>query len=392
MKKKLSLILALILCFTLFAALAHAEGEQYMNDSAGVLSNSQAASVNDQLKSVSEKLGFDVIAITVNGIDEDIDVYADEFYEEGGYAGDGLAYIVDFGEGEWWISTFGSIDDVLTEEKIDYIGGQIVEKLSNGENYEAFSLLPGIVSGMFTTTSSAPEATGRLVDAADLLSDDEEQKLKNKLDEISERQQFDVVVVTVDSTDGKSPMAYADDYYDYNGYGFTDAHDGTLLLLAMDERDWWVSTTGYGITALNDSAIEYVEDKVVPYLSDAEYYDGFVTFANFVDTRVTEQREGKSFKEPFGFGFAAIVSIVIGFIISLIITMPAKAKLKSVRMQPFANDYAKPGSLQLTDSRDIFLYTHVTRTERPKESSSGGGSSTHSGSSGTSHGGGGGKF
>ena len=43
----------------------------------------------------------------------------------------------------------------------------------------------------------------RLVDRADLLSELEEEELEARLDEISERQQADVVVVTVNSLDGR---------------------------------------------------------------------------------------------------------------------------------------------------------------------------------------------
>ena len=66
-----------------------------------------------------------------------------------------------------------------------------------------------------------------------------------------------------------------------------------------------------------------------------------------------------------------------------------KAKLKTVRQQAKADDYMTPGSLHLTYSRDLFLYTHLDRREKPKSDS---GSSTHTSSSGTTHGGGGGKF
>ena len=41
-----------------------------------------------------------------------------------------------------------------------------------------------------------------------------------KLQEISLRQGMDVVAVTTRSTEGKSAMDYADDFYDYNGYAF----------------------------------------------------------------------------------------------------------------------------------------------------------------------------
>ena len=88
------------------------------------------------------------------------------------------------------------------------------------------------------------EEPKRLVDGADLLTDTEEAELLQELNEISVRKQFDVVVVTITSLDGKSMMEYADDFYDYNGYGMGDTSDGALLLVDMGARQWGISTAG----------------------------------------------------------------------------------------------------------------------------------------------------
>ena len=112
-------------------------------------------------------------------------------------------------------------------------------------------------SGEQTNTNWLP----RLVDNADLLSNEEEQSLLAQLDEISERQQCDVVIVTVDSLDGKEVVAYADDFYDYNGYGFGQDRDGVLLLVCMGEREYAISTTGFGIDDLTDYGLVYIEDQ-----------------------------------------------------------------------------------------------------------------------------------
>ena len=51
-----------------------------------------------------------------------------------------------------------------------------------------------------------------LVDEAGLLSEEESSTLINKLEEISQRQENEVAVVTVNSLEGKTAEAYADDY------------------------------------------------------------------------------------------------------------------------------------------------------------------------------------
>ena len=70
-----------------------------------------------------------------------------------------------------------------------------------------FALLLTILAAMPVSAKEGESRFPRLVDGADLLTEREEGELLAKLDEISERQQLDVVVVTTDSTEGQEPMA-----------------------------------------------------------------------------------------------------------------------------------------------------------------------------------------
>ena len=238
----------------------------------------------------------------------------------------------------------------------------------------------------------------RLVDNADLLTDSEKSTLLSKLNEISERQQADVVVVTADTLDGKTPMDYADDFYDNNGYGFGADKDGVLLLVSMEDRDWWMSTTGYGITAITDAGIEYISEKFLSDLSDGDYADAFTTYAELCDDFFTQARSGQPYdtghmpKQPFNIARNLLIALIVGFVIALIATGVMKGKLKTVRFQSAASNYVKANSMNVTESRDMFLYTHVDRRAKPKDTDSSSGSSTHTSSSGSTHGGGGGKF
>ena len=77
---------------------------------------------------------------------------------------------------------------------------------------------------------------------------------------------------------------------------------------------------------------------------------------------------------------------MLGFLVGWIVSAVLKGQLKSVRKQDRANNYLKPGSLQLTVSNDFFLYRNVTQSKKESKSSSSGGSSGSSRSTG------GGKF
>ena len=111
-----------------------------------------------------------------------------------------------------------------------------------------------------------------VADYAGVLSDEEAEALETKLEEISERQLCEVAVVTVNSLEGKTAAAYADDYYDQNGYGYGEADDGILLLVSMKDRDYAITTFAFGQTAFTDAGLEYIVEKFRPDLCEGIYH------------------------------------------------------------------------------------------------------------------------
>ncbi len=234
----------------------------------------------------------------------------------------------------------------------------------------------------------------RLVDRAGLLTQEEAAQLTRLLDETSESWQLDVVVVTVSSLGGSSAMAYADDFFDYNGYGPGPGRDGILLLIAMEESEYWISTSGRGESIFTYDGLGYMEQQLLPYLSSGNFAGAFTCFARLCDDYL---RRGGAPNDPAFLPKAEFdvlgslgLSLAIGLGVALIVTGIMRSQLRSVRNQNAATDYVVPGSLALTQATDLYLYSHVSRTPIPKAESSGGGS--HTSSSGRSHGGRGGKF
>lgn len=235
---------------------------------------------------------------------------------------------------------------------------------------------------------NASSTQSRLVDKANLLTAAEETEILSRLNEISERQELDIVIVTVNSLNGKSPRDYADDYYDNYGYGFGLKKDGILLLVAMSTRDLYISTSGYGMKAFTDVGIEYIEDSIAPSLADEEYAFAFKEYARICDDFITRAKNGTSYgRGNYNITQFLWISLAIGLVVALIATGIMRRQLKSVRFKTGASDYMKKDSFVITKSNDIYLYKTVTRRARPKDD---GGS--HRSSSGRSHGGGGRKF
>ncbi len=255
-------------------------------------------------------------------------------------------------------------------------------------------------------SADATECPGsRLVDEAGLLTDEENRNLRNTLDEISERIQFDVIIVTTNSLEGYSATEYADDFYDRYGYGMGEGDDGILLLIALDERDWAITTYGFGITAFTDGGLDYMISKFKGKLSGGDFEGAFSNFAELCEELVIQAKTGSPYDSGTQSGkstqplpgkspspYWPVYSILIGVVIATIIMSIMRGQLKSVRMQTAAGDYVKGNSLDIAVSRDLFLYSTVSKVKIEKAKTSPGGSSTHVSSSGRRHGGSSGKF
>lgn len=220
-------------------------------------------------------------------------------------------------------------------------------------------------------------STDRIVDNAGLLTFQQEAALEQQLEEVSNAHSIDVVIVTTRSLEGKTAQAYADDYYEQNGY----KEDGVLLLVSMGYRDWSVSTSGTCIRAFGDSALDAIEEEVITCLSRGDYGEAFSRFIELCGSTMKAYEAGPS-------GIAIVICIAVGVIVAFIATGVMKGQLKTVRAQADARSYVSPGSLQLTKHLDLFLYRNVSRRPRPQSNSSG----SHQSSSGRSHGGRSGKF
>lgn len=249
-------------------------------------------------------------------------------------------------------------------------------------------IVPGTV--IFAEDADLSVHYSRLNDMEGLLDDAAAQRVSARLDEVRSKLDFDIVIVTCADLGGKTMEEYADDFYDYNGFGCGSNRDGALLLLNMEDRKWHISTRGYGITAFTDYGIQQAGDAIKEYF-DTDCEKAFDLFIDKCEEYVNLAREGKPYDRSLSLIWIPI-SLIVGFVIANIVVGSMKKKLKSVRSQAAASSYVREDSLNITDSRDIYLYATVTRTAKPDDSSSSGGSSTHTSSSGATHGGGGGSF
>lgn len=263
-----------------------------------------------------------------------------------------------------------------------------------------------------------------LDDGSHLLSGAEADEISESLERVSEKYNFDVVIVTNDSLGYKTAESFADDYYDENGYGRDADFSGILLLVSMGERDWAISTCGLGTYYFGDSDIDAIADLILSDLSAGEYASAFRTYISCVEDTLEyftshsdgydgydryydedyygeyyggygyrgEQYQG----EGMGIGGKIVISLVIGALVGFGSVGAMLSSMKTVRHNSAASNYVVRDSLNVRRANEFFLYRNVSKTPRQTEQNHnrGGhvGGSVHTSSSGRSHGGRSGKF
>lgn len=120
------------------------------------------------------------------------------------------------------------------------------------------------------------ESTKRVVDLADVFTDEEETLLEERSRELRDELGVDVVIYT-DMTDYSFDVSIlAADFYDYCGYGCGDDFDGICLFLLMDpeNRQGWACASGRLEYLYSEDAANDLDDRLYDYLGDGKFFEG----------------------------------------------------------------------------------------------------------------------
>ncbi|MGM9602889.1 MAG: TPM domain-containing protein [Faecousia sp.] len=255
------------------------------------------------------------------------------------------------------------------------------------------SIFAGLLILLFLSPAVLANAD-KVVDEADLLTTQQEEDLAVYAESIINEYDMDVVIVIVSSLEGKTAQAYADDYFDYNGYGIGDDYSGVLFLLAIEDRAYAISTSGEAIDALSDRDIDELLDCVYDDFRRGSYYLGLRTYLDNLESEFYDYAQSKDSKsgKP-NYASVAVISLAVGAGAGGIGLATMRSGMKTAKPQVGAQSYLAKNSFTLPVNHDTFLYSRTSRTRIQNNSSGGGGrGSTHTSSSGRSHGGGSRKF
>ena len=262
----------------------------------------------------------------------------------------------------------------------------------------------------------------RTTDWAGLFSEAQIEALEKQIHASIDASGRDLVIVTNTTDEDLGWMNYADQFYDYYGYGIGPEYDGILLFICMEDgnRGFWTSTSGSSIPYFTEASQNYIDDRLVEYLSNGDYYGGVKNYISDVDylyahgdfsetapyyyesgeyvttydpNYYTEEHEVYSTEPYDSYPKKNIVSgfgLFSGLLGAAASAFGLKKSMKTVAEKKTAGNYMFSQNIEI--SNDIYLGTTVSRRliESDSPSRGSGGSHTHSSYSGGHHSSGGG--
>lgn len=336
----------LLLCFPVFASFSvtaePTPTEEHpwrgdlrrMNDLVGILESSVSDELNEKACDLAIRRRFDIVIIMYTddhkGSDEDAR-YIGYIYSKNqlGYGPDhdGIVLAVNTQHQTFLMEAFGRGSYIFTENVMNELSLKIKNAFRNGRYRSAIDMfieesaqIVGVSPYRYSETSiydeddltisdvgslndydmpdwypedvnawqfsPAGEDAPRVVDDAEIFTDSEEQRLAQKIAEIAPKYQADIVIFTDITTHGLARSVYAADFYDFNGYGYGEDHDGFCLFICMDpaDRGGWCCVTGEPRALYTEQNANDLDDVLYDYLGRGQYFEGVYDWIGNIGT------------------------------------------------------------------------------------------------------------
>ena len=277
----------------------------------------------------------------------------------------------------------------------------------------------------------AVDASEKIYDYAEILTEEEENKLKEQIDSFISKHKMDLVIVTkkleypseisnycyseslADKKVAKVNETFAADFYDYNDFGIDFQNYSGILLFRNTAYDPCFKAMYYDMYTFGEAQLYFTQsrydsvlDGIYDNLHEGDYINGFLNFIYRVDNFMDQgkpsemenyhidefgylQKDPAKYKVPWGFctGISGFISlIIVGIFIK---------KNKMVKKATQAEEYLDRRTVKVNNRKDVFITSHTTSYTTSSSSGGsgggGGGFSSHSGSSGGGHSSGGGR-
>lgn len=236
------------------------------------------------------------------------------------------------------------------------------------------SLIIVLILVLSFTFSVSAENSSLFIDEAALINDTADAKaINDELQNITDKSSFTAYIITVMNFDEEYIEDFTKSYCEKNGLD----ENCVGLIVSIGNRKLDVFSRGEAQKRFDATRREYIYNEIFDYLKADDFSGAFHKFtsvvSDFTGDKISDEQIEKERVQGILFsGTWIIISLGVGFVVSLIICTNIKKKLKTVDFAKNASQYVKPGSMVLKNQSDQFLYFTINRVRKPKDEGKGG--------------------
>ena len=239
----------------------------------------------------------------------------------------------------------------------------------------------GLLMTLSVPASSENDAAGTeeiswVFDDYGLLDETEQAQLDQELGDIYEEYGYDaVLLISPDIGEDQDYRKYAAEFMQENDIGYGDTYEGMCIFHQPDARNITIVFRGDTQDDFPSNVQEEMLDKCKKYLKADDPVSGYQSLITDLRTGLDRICEGKKVRpmdiREGSFAGTFAVDLLLCFLVMAIptgfMTWMQMRKMKTRVQQANANAYTAQGGLDLSEKRDIFLYSTVSQTAKPKD-------------------------
>ena len=227
------------------------------------------------------------------------------------------------------------------------------------------------------------QTTDWVFDEYGLLSEEEKEELNQELADIYEEYEYDAILLISQDIESDDARQYAAKFMQDNKIGYGDTHEGMCIFNQPDKRNITIVFRGDTQNDFTETIQDLMLDNCQEKLKEGDMIGGYKSLISNLKKGLARVTQGKKIRpldvSDSSLPEEALIWLIISFAVmaipTLIMTLFQVHKMKTRVPQPNANAYEGEGGLRLTEERDMFLYSTVSRTEKPKDNDNDSGSS-----------------
>lgn len=233
-------------------------------------------------------------------------------------------------------------------------------------------------------TDTDTEELTWVFDEYGLLDETEQNELDQELEEIYDEYGYDaVLLISPDIGENKDYRQYAAEFMQENDIGYGDTHEGMCIFHQPDARNITIVFRGETQDDFSESVQQEMLDHCKEKLKKNDPVGGYQSLMQDLRSGLDRISEGKSVRpmdvSRRSAGVQFLIDLLMCFLVMAVptglMTWLQLRKMKTRVQQANANAYAVDGGLELHEKRDLFLYSTVSRSAKPKDDDKNDGSS-----------------